>query len=274
MLVIVIVTLYPMYYVLIVSISNGNAVMRGEIKLLPKGINLTAYKLVFENPDFLRSYLNTIIYTLVGTIVNVSFTILCAYPLSRKDFYGRGILTGMVAFTMFFSGGMIPLYLVVQKVGLINSMWALILPVAINTWYMIIMRTFFQAIPESLQESAYIDGANDIQILIKVILPLSLPIIATLLMFYAVYHWNSYFSSIIYLNQKKKYPVQIVLRNIVIAGELDKQNSSVGSESDFQVIATNFKYAVIIISVLPILTVYPFIQKYFTQGVMVGAIKG
>ncbi|GAB1483634.1 carbohydrate ABC transporter permease [Treponema sp.] len=266
--------IYPMIYIFVISISDGNLVMAGKVFLYPRGINFKAYQIVFESPDFLRSYANTLLYTFTGTLINLGATILYAYPLSRRDFYGRTFFTAMIAFTMFFSGGLIPSYLVVKQFGLINTMWALIFPVAINTWYMIIMRTFFQSIPDTIQESAHIDGANDLVILLKIIIPLSVPIIATMILFYAVYHWNSFFSALIYLNEKKKYPVQIILRNIVIAGELERNNNSVGADTNFITVATNFKYAVIIISTLPILAVYPFIQKYFTKGVMVGAIKG
>jgi len=274
MLILVIVTIYPMYYVFIVSISDGNYVMRGLVKLIPRGLTVQTYRFIFDNPDFLRSYMNTIIYTTVGTAINLAFTIGCAYPLSRATFYGRNLFTALIAFTMFFSGGLIPSYIVIQNLGLVNSMWALILPAAINTWYMIIMRTFFQGIPNVLSESAYIDGANELTILSRIVIPLSKPILATMTMFYAVYHWNSFFPATIFINEKAKYPVQVILRNIVISGELDAQNNTIGAVTDFAVIATNYKYAVIIITVVPILIVYPFIQKYFTKGVMIGAIKG
>lgn len=275
LLMLVFITVYPMYYIFIVSISSGTYVSRGDVHLLPKGINFSAYKTVFQNSDIWRSYLNTIIYTTVGTAINIVLSSMCAYPLSRKDFYGKSVFTFIVAFTMFMSGGMIPLYLVVLKLGLIDTIWAIVLPPAINTFNMIIMRTFFQGIPVSLQESAFLDGANDLQILWKIILPLSKPIMATMVLFYAVQHWNSFFSALIYLNSKSKYPVQILLRNIVIAGEFADQQTSIGNvESNFAVVATNYKYAVIIISVVPILMVYPFLQKHFAKGVMVGALKG
>jgi len=275
LLLLVFVTVYPMYYIFIVSISNGTFVSRGDINFLPRGITFKAYETVFKNSDIWRSYLNTIIYTTVGTAINIVLSSLCAYPLSRKDFYGRSVFTFIVAFTMFMSGGMIPLYLVVLKLKLIDTIWAIVLPPAINTYNMIIMRTFFQGIPVSLQESAFLDGANDLQILWKIILPLSKPIMATMVLFYAVQHWNSFFSALIYLNSKSKYPVQILLRNIVIAGEFADQQTSIGNiETNFAVVATNYKYAVIIITVIPILMVYPFLQKHFAKGVMIGALKG
>jgi putative aldouronate transport system permease protein len=264
-----------MYYILIVSISSGTFVSRGDVTIFPRGITFSAYKTVFQNSDIWRSYINTLLYTTVGTFINILLSSMCAYPLSRKDFYGRSVFTFIVAFTMFMSGGMIPLYLTVLKLRLIDTMWAIVLPPAISTYNMIIMRTFFQGIPISLQESAFLDGANDLQIIWKIILPLSKPIMATMVLFYAVGHWNSFFPALIYLNSKSKYPVQVLLRNIVIAGEFADQQTSIGNvESNFAVIATNYKYAVIIISVVPILLVYPFLQKHFAKGVMVGAIKG
>ena len=216
--------------------------------------------------------MNTLLYTTVGTIINLICTAMCAYPLSRKDFYGRGPLTFFVTMTMFVSGGMIPLYLVVSQLKLLNSIWAIVLPPAISTYNMIIMRTSFATIPDSLVESAYLDGANDIQILAKIILPLSKPIMATMTLFYAVSHWNSYFPAMIYLNDQKKYPVQVIMRDIVIAGDFTQQGGDVSGS--LNVVATNYKYAVIIISVIPILLVYPLLQKHFTKGVMVGAVKG
>ena len=272
LLLIAFITLYPMYYILIVSISDATYIVRGLVNFVPRGINFEAYRMVFRNDDIWRSYLNTLIYTSTGTCVNIVCTAMCAYPLSRVDFYGRKIFTFMIVLTMFISGGMIPLYLVINQLGMINTIWAIILPPAINTYNMIIMRTFFNGIPISLQESAYLDGANDIQILTKIILPLSKPIMATLTLFYSVQHWNSFFSALLYLNTKSKYPVQLLLRDIVVAGEFTDQSMEI--TQSFTIIATNYKYAVIIISVIPILCVYPFLQKYFAKGVMIGAVKG
>jgi putative aldouronate transport system permease protein len=270
----VLLTVYPLYYIMINSVSDGKMVMRGVVKLFPAGFNLSSYKTVLSDVTIMRSYCNTIIYTIIGTIVNIFFTTLCAYPLARKNFAGRKIFMTIIVFTMFFDGGMIPRYLVVQKLGLINSIWALFLPVAVNTWYMLIMKTYIENIPESLLESAYIDGANEWRILTRIILPLSSPIIATLVMFYAVWHWNSFFPALIYLNEKAKYPVQIIVRNIVIGGDMASQSTMTGSAENFTVTEVTIKYAVIVITVLPILTIYPFVQKYFVKGMMVGSIKG
>jgi len=267
------ITLYPMWYILIISISADYYISRGLVNFLPKGFSLGAYELVFQNRDIWRSYLNTLIYTSTGTLINMVFTCLCAYPLSRPDFYGRRVFNIFVIFTMFVSGGMIPLYLVIYNLKMLNTIWAIVLPGAISTYNMIIMRTFFSGIPMSLTESAYLDGANDVRILRSIILPLSKPIMATLTLFYAVGHWNSFMPAVLYLNSKAKYPVQLILRDIVVRGEIDSQMSMdlVGSGI---LSAMNFKYAVIIITVVPILCVYPFLQKHFVKGAMVGAVKG
>lgn len=265
-------TIYPMYYILIISVSSGTAIAAGTISFWPKGVTLEAYKMVFKNGDIWRAYLNTILYTGVGTLINLVCSAMCAYPLSRPHFYGRRFFTFMITLTMFISGGLIPLYLVVNNLRLIDTIWAIVLPPAISTYNMIIMRTFFNTIPDSLQESAYLDGANDIHILCKIILPLSKPIMATMTLFYGVQHWNSYFSSILYLNTKTKYPVQVILRDIVIAGEFSDQGGAVSQS--INVISTNYKYAVIIISMIPILCIYPLLQRHFAKGVMIGAVKG
>ena len=272
MLCLAFITLYPMYNIFIVSISSAEYIYAGAVSFIPKGINFDAYRMVFKNDSIWRSFGNSILYTTVGTAINVVCSAMCAYPLSRKDFYGRGFFTLFVAVTMFISGGMIPSYLVVNQLRLINTMWAIVLPGAISTYNMIIMRTFFQNLPVSLQESAYLDGANDITILFKVVLPLSMPIIATMTLFYAVGHWNSYFNAMMYINSKSKFPLQVLLREIVVAGNMADESSDL--TSNINIIAINFKYAVIVITVVPILVVYPFLQKHFTKGVMIGAIKG
>ncbi|MEG6611394.1 carbohydrate ABC transporter permease [Pseudoclostridium thermosuccinogenes] len=274
MILLIVITLYPFYYIIIVSLSDGKAVMKGLVKLRPVGINFKSYSIVLKDPYIGTAYLNTILYTTFGTFINILFSTLCAYPLSRKNFFGKRIFTVMIVFTMFFSGGLIPTYLTVQKLGMLDTIWALVLPGAINTYNMIIIRTFFQDIPAELHESAYIDGANDIKIFAKIILPLSKPIIATMTLFYAVGHWNSFFSALIYLNEREKYPLQIVLRNMVVSGELTSQSNQMGAAADFLAIDTTIKYAVIIVATLPILVVYPFVQKYFVKGVMIGSLKG
>lgn len=270
-----IIVLYPIYYMFIISISDGYAVLRGEVKFLPVGINFSSYKAVLESPDIPRSYLNTVIYTVVGTFINVAMTAMCAYPLSRKKFYGRNVFAFMIIFTMFFDAGMIANFMVVDQLHLTNKIWAIVLPGAINAWYMVIMRTFFQQIPEEIYESAHLDGAGDFVIFGKIVLPLSVPTIMTMVLFYAVGHWNSWFNALIYLDDKAKYPVQLIMRNIVLSGETSALSSSASAMSqDAGIIATNVKYAVVFVTMLPILLVYPFIQKYFVKGIMVGALKG
>lgn len=273
MLSVVFVTLYPMYYIAIISLSDGNEVLHGNVWIWPKGANLETYRFVLKDPSIVRSMLNTIFYTSLGTFINILFTSMCAYPLSRRKFFARKSVNIIVIITMFFQGGLIPLYLVVMKLGLINTVWAIVLVPAINAWYMFIMRTFFQGIPEELHESALMDGANDLVILIRIILPLARPVIATLLLFYAVFHWNQYLHPMIFLNEKSKYPIQLILRSIVVAGRMEQTNQ-IGAATDYMVIEKSIKYAVIMISTLPILMVYPFLQKYFVKGVMVGALKG
>ena len=268
--------LYPMYYMVIVSISNGYHVMRNEVYWYPMGVNFDVYKSIFNYRMFMRSYGNTILYTVVGTLVNLAVTILCAYPLSRRELYGRGLITRLITATMFFGGGLIPTFLLVTSLGLRDSMWALILPGAISTYNMIVMRTTFMNLPSELHESAYLDGANDWTILLRIILPLSGAMLATITLFYAVGHWNSFFSALIYLDSREKYPLQLLLRNIVIQGADTELLNYAGAAADSASMAVtqNYKYAAIVVAVAPILCVYPFIQKYFVKGVLIGSLKG
>lgn len=265
------IVLYPIYYMLIVSISDGYAVIRGEVTLLPKGFSLDAYSALLSNEDVPRAYLNTVIYTVLGTIIAVLMTALCAYPLARKNCYGRGIMAMFVIFTMFFDAGMVSNLMVVVNLNLKNTVWAIVLPGAINVWYMVIMRTFFETIPIELYESAYIDGANELTIFLRIVLPLSKSIFATMVLFYAVGQWNSFFPALIYLDDSKLFPMQLILRNIVL-GATASGNTSVSF--DTATLGQNIKYAAIFITVLPVLVVYPFAQKYFVKGIMVGSVKG
>jgi putative aldouronate transport system permease protein len=268
--------LYPIYYMAIISLSDGAAVLTGQVKLYPIGITLRAYQASLQDPLFRNSYKNTAIITLLGTIINIVMTILCAYPLSRRDFNGRRVLMALATFTMFFSGGMIPSYLLVTALRLNNTYWALVLPGAISVYNMIVMRTFFQGIPFEITESAYIDGANDVTVLFRLILPLSTPIILTMVLFYSVGHWNGFYNALLYLTEKKMYPIQLFVRSVVLAGEtlsIDMANKA--SESGGGLLAEqSTKYAIIIISILPILAVFPIISRYFKTGVMIGSIKG
>lgn len=274
MLFFLLVTLYPFWYVVIVSLSDGKAVLSGLVSLLPVNITLDTYRVVLRDSSILTGFRNTIIYTVLGTLINLVCTSMCAYPLSRPDLMGKKQIMGLIVFTMFFSGGMIPSYLVMNQLQLIDTLWAMVLPGAISTYNMIVMRTFFMGIPESLHESACLDGATEWQILAKIVLPLSKPILATMLLFYAVGHWNSYMNALLYLNTKSKFPLQSILRNMVVDGQLTEAQTQVGSGSSFTVIETTMKYATIVISTLPILMIYPFVQKYFVKGVMIGSLKG
>ena len=269
--------LYPIYYMIIVSVSNSTAVMTGRVRFLPVGFHLDVYKQFLTDSYFLTTYRNTAIITVLGTTINIFMSTLCAYPLSRKDFYGGGVITGFVTFTMFFSGGMIPTYLLVNKLRLLNTYWSVVLPGAINVFNMIIMRTSFQGLPVELNESAYIDGANDLQILWKIVLPLSKPILATMVLFYAVAHWNGYVHAMLYFTDKNMYPIQLYVRSLVLSGMTEMTSLSMelttGADA-FNVAQRSIQYGVIIVATLPILLIYPFISKYFEKGVMIGSLKG
>jgi putative aldouronate transport system permease protein len=267
-------TLYPFYYVAIVSISGGQYVIQGAVRWVPLGINFKSYEILMDYPALWQSYANTLLYVSVGTAVNLLMTGLCAFPLSKKRFFGRGLFTFIIVFTMFFNGGLIPRFIVVRNLGMLNTMWAIVLPTAIHTFYMIIMRTFFQSIPESLSESAYMDGANDIVILLRIVIPISVPIIATLTLFYAVARWNSFLPALIYLRSASKYPLQVFLRNMVVQGSMGDVSNDLGAATDFLAIDTTVKYSAIMYSTLPILLLYPFLQKYFVKGLMIGSLKG
>ena len=272
MIVISLCMLYPMLYVIFASFSDPTAFTKHSGLLLsPAGFSLESYKLAFENPMLFKGYLNTIIIILVSVTLSMILTSLCAYVLSRKDFKLRKFCTVAVVITMFFSGGMIPFYFTVKDLGLENSMWSLILPTAINTFNMIILRTSFESIPSALVESASIDGAGHWTILFRIILPLSKATLAVLVLYYAVANWNSWFNAMLFINDREKYPLQLVLREILITSDT---SSMTAGESDREFIGETIKYAIIVISTVPILCIYPFLQKYFAKGVMVGSVKG
>ncbi len=264
---------YPIYYMFIVSISDGTAILRGEVSIVPIGFDLTAYETVFANDHVPRAYFNTIFYTVTGVAVNIFMTILCAYPLAQGHFYGRKVFSLLIVFTMLFDAGLIAGYLLVFNLNLLNTIWALVLPPAISAYNMILMRSFFQQLPAGLYEAAYIDGAGEFKILFKIMLPLSKPVIATLVLFYAVSHWNSYIGPLIYLDDRNMYPLQLILRNIVINNEMSTMINAATDVASSS-IRVSFKYATIFVTIAPILAVYPFIQKYFTKGVMLGSLKG
>ncbi|TMV50845.1 carbohydrate ABC transporter permease [Paenibacillus mesophilus] len=274
--VVAILVLYPLVFVLSASISNPAAVLNGEMWLWPKEISLVGYRKVLENKDLLNSYMNTIIYTVVGTTINLVMTVMAAYPLSQKSFYGRNVITAIMVFTMFFSGGLVPSYMLVKQLGMLNSIWALVIPSAVSVWNIVIMRTFFQtSIPGEIQEAASIDGCSDWKTLWRVVLPLSMPILAVMVLFYAVGHWNAYFNALIYLTDRGQYPLQLILREILVQGEMEHM-VNVGDSSHAKTIMDQeaVKYAVVVVANLPILLLYPFLQKYFVKGIMIGALKG
>ncbi len=263
--------LFPIYYMFIVSISGSTNVVRGDITWYPQNINLDVYKTILKNESLGRSYLNTVFYTVAGTSISVFMSALCAYPLSRKQLYGRRAVTFFIIFTMLFDVGMIPRFLVVNALNLRNTVFSILLPGAIDVYYMIMIRTFFQGLPEEMAESAKMDGAGEWKIFSRIIVPLSKPVLASVTLFYAVGIWNSYLGPLLYLDEKKLYPLQLILRNIVISNEMSTMSGDIAS---MNISTMNIKYAVIFISILPILCIYPFIQKYFNKGVMVGAVKG
>lgn len=264
-----IVTLYPFIYVASASMSDSWHIIRGEVFLFPKGFTLEAYKRVLNFPMIWTAYKNTIMYTSVGTALNIVLTALGAYALSRPKFYGRRFFSLMIMVTMLFKAGMIPTFLVVKQLGLYNKFWVMIFPTAVSAWNLFVMKAFFEQIPIELEESATIDGCSDFGILFKIVFPLSVPSILTIGLFYAVYHWNSFFQALIYLKDSEKYPLQVMLRQIIMINDMQDELT----EGD-NVFSEAIKYAVIMVATLPILMVYPFIQKYFVKGVMIGAVKG
>ncbi|MBO9606093.1 MAG: carbohydrate ABC transporter permease [Paenibacillaceae bacterium] len=269
--------LYPIVYVLSASFSSPTAVMEGKVRLLPIGPSLEGYQAVFAYKPIWTGYLNSVVYTAAGTFVNVVLTILIAYPLSRKDCYGRNAIMLFIAFTMIFHGGLIPTYLVVSKLHMINSIWAVILPNAISVFNVIVTRTYFQStIPDELLDAAKMDGCSDYKFVWHVVLPLSKAIVAVITLLYAVHHWNAFFEALIYLRDKSKYPLQMFLRDILVINSVDTSmlGGDVDEKQKQEGLRELLKYAVIVLSSLPVLLLYPFVQKYFVKGVMIGSIKG
>jgi putative aldouronate transport system permease protein len=275
MLALVIVVLYPLLYILFASFSDATLLAQHRGLLAgPLGFSTAAYRAVFDNPMILIGYRNTIFYVVAGTTINLVMTTLGAYVLSRRNLlWGEPILFAIV-FTMFFSGGLIPTFLLVGRtLGMMNSPLALILPGAITTYNLIIMRTAFQQVPYELEEAARIDGANDFQILMRVYIPMVKPVLAVMVLFYAVAHWNSFFPALVYLRDRELYPLQLVLREILVANSMEGMTTNVSS-GDAEMIGETIKYATIVVATAPILLIYPFLQRYFVKGVLIGAIKG
>ena len=263
-----VVMLYPVIFVTAASFSEETAILRGDVSFLPVNAHVEAYKKVFNYPLLWQSYGNTVLYTVVGTTINMLLTVCGAWALSQKKMVGRRFFTLMCTFTMFFNGGMIPTFLVIKELDLLNTIWSIVLPGAVSTYNMILMRTFFLAIPSSLVEAAELDGCSDFGVLIRIVLPLSMASLMTIGMFYAVGHWNSYFSAVLYLNKPELYPLQIILRQVVLMNEIVENASSTQVN-----MAEGIKYATIVVAMLPMLCIYPFVQRYFVKGVMIGSVK-
>ncbi len=286
-LLVLLTTLYPVLHIASVSFSDDVSVMGNRVTFFPVNFNLRAYQLIFSSPLIPNAFKNAVIYTVVGTVVNMLLTTTMAYALSKRRLAFRGLITAAVIVTFFFSGGLIPTFLLVRGLGMYNTMWALAVPTAINTFYLIVMRTFFQTLPQELEDSAVVDGANDITVFVKIMLPMSKAAVATITLFYAVSHWNSWFPAVVYLSKAERYPLQVILRQIVInnqmtealleregmaaARALDEEQQS----SDYLIASVDrIKFATLFASIVPMLIIYPFIQRYFVRGLMIGSLKG
>lgn len=269
---------YPLIYIISASISDPQYVNSGEMWLFPKGITFEGFERVFQNSEIWLGYRNTIFYTLLGTFINLAVTLPMAYALSRSDLVGRKLIMALLVFTMFFEGGLIPTYLLVRNLDLINTVWAMVLPNAAAMWNIIVTMTFFKvSIPKGLEEAAEIDGASQIRTFFQIVIPLSAPIIAVMALFYGVGHWNQYFNALIYLQDRELYPLQLFLREILVqqqlTTELMQQAGTAEALSQHARIADIVKYAVMIISAAPLLIVYPFLQRFFIKGVLIGSLK-
>lgn len=273
---VMLIVLYPLIYIISASFSDPQAVVSGKVVLWPVDVTLRGYKAVFKNPKIITGFINSFIYMGVGTVVNLIMTMLCAYPLSRKEFTARNKIAALFVFTMYFSGGLMPTYMVVNKLGLINTRWAMIIPSAMSTYNMIIARTYMvNSIPDELYEAAQIDGCSPFKYLLKVIVPLSKPILAVLALYYGITKWNNYFDAMLYINDASLQPLTIVLREILIQNQIDPTMlTDAAALSKLQGMAELLKYAVIVVASVPVLAIYPFVQKYFVKGVAIGAVKG
>ena len=270
MIFVIFITLYPFVYLVAQSFSSDAAASAGKVTFYPIGFNVNTYKYILRDNQFFRYYGNTIFYTVVGTFISVACTALIAYPLSKPRLRLNKVITPLVVFTMYFAGGMIPNYIVItQWLGLQDSMWSIILPNAISTFNLLVMKSFFAGLPEELEEAAAIDGMNTYQIFLKIIIPLSKPIIATMCLFYMVTMWNEWFTPMLYLDSKDKWPVALYVRQLVEGAN----NTEIGS-SDASSVQATLKSATMVLTSIPIICVYPFVQKYFVQGMTIGAVKG
>ena len=272
---IMLIVLVPLIFVVAASFSDPDLVLRGKVLLIPRGVTVKAYTLVFENQEIWQGYKNTIFYTVAGTAINIVLTVMAAYPLSRKEMAGRRFFTLVILFTMYFNGGLIPTYLLVRDLGMYNTVWAILIPAAISTYNLIVAKSFFeQSIPQELYESAKLDGCGNVRMLFSIVLPLSKAILAVLVLYYGVAHWNAYFNALIYLRDTTKHPLQVILRNILLLGQTEQMGSNdVGMGEKIKMVEA-IKYSVIVVSSVPILLLYPLAQRYFVSGVMIGAVKG
>ena len=275
LIVLMLIVLYPLVYVVSCSFSSPLLVVQSKVLLFPKGLTTVAYEHVFHNSLILSGYGNTILYTLIGTSINLVMTIMAASPLSQKTFGARKGITFLFTFTMLCSGGLVPTFLTVQKLGLVDTIWALVLPGAISAWNMLIMKNYFQtSIPGELYEAARIDGADWMTILTQLVLPLSMPIVAVMVLYYGVSHWNSYFSALIYLRDRQRYPLQLIMRSYFSGNDFAEQGGGGDDTATALLLTETIKYALIVIASFPMLCLYPFMQRFFVKGVMLGAVKG
>ncbi|MDR2535661.1 MAG: carbohydrate ABC transporter permease [Treponema sp.] len=273
---VLLIVILPLLFIVSASFSDPQAVITGEVWFLPVRPTLRGYQAVFKNPKLMAGFYNSFYYMIVGTVVNLIMTLLCAYPLTRKEFPARKVLSVIMVFTMYFSGGMVPTYMVVKKLGLIDTRMAMIIPVALSVWNVILCRTYISStIPDTLYESATLDGCSPFRFMISIVAPLSTPILAVLALYYGVGHWNTYFNALIYLNKAELAPLQIVLREILVLSKIDPIMITDARElAAKQGLTDLLKYSVIIVGSAPVMAIYPFVQKYFVKGVMIGAVKG
>ena len=268
------VMLFPLWNVIVISLTDYREYVMNPLMLFPKQISWEAYNYIFSNNELLLALRVSVLTTLSGTAISMAVSVACAYALSKRHMPGRNLFLTLILFTMFFNGGIIPNFLLIKDLGMYDTFWALILPNAINTWYLIIMKNYFANLPEALEESARIDGANDLIILFRIVLPISMPLIATFLLFYGVDRWNEWWSAMMYINDTKKYPLQLMLRNLIVMNFSSASMATSYAQDNASFVAKeNIKMATAVVAVVPIAVVYPFLQKYFAKGVMVGAIK-
>jgi putative aldouronate transport system permease protein len=272
-----VIVLYPLYFLLIASFSSPDAIYSGEIWLLPKELTFEGYKRIFADGTIWTGFRNSAVYTMLGTAISVTLILTAGYALSRKDLVGRNIIMWFFIFTMFFDGGIVPRYLIVRDLGMLNTIWAMVLPNAVGVWNLIIARTFFQmTIPDELRDAASLDGANNLQFFVRVALPLSTPLIAVMVLIHAVGNWNAFFDALIYLTNEGLYPLQLILRNILTQSDVAANAAmltGVGSYAEQQRVAELIKYGMIIVASIPMIILYPFLQRYFVKGIMIGSIK-